>query len=52
MQVGVGIENVLDESYRVHLSGLNRNPANDGTAIGDHLPGPGRNFYATLSYDW
>ncbi len=52
MQIGVGIENVLDESYRVHLSGLNRNSANDGTAIGDHLPGPGRNFYATLSYDW
>ena len=52
LQIGVGIENVLDESYRVHLSGLNRNPANDGTAIGDHLPGPGRNFYATLSYDW
>jgi iron complex outermembrane receptor protein len=52
VQIGFGIENVLDESYRVHLSGLNRNPDNDGTAIGDHLPGPGRNFYATLSYDW
>ena len=52
LQIGFGIENVLDESYRVHLSGLNRNPANDGTAIGEHLPGVGRNFYATLSYDW
>lgn len=52
LQIGFGIENVLDESYRVHLSGLNRNPVNDGTAIGEHLPGPGRNFYATLSYDW
>jgi iron complex outermembrane receptor protein len=52
LQIGFGIENVLDESYRVHLSGLNRNPANDGTAVGEHLPGVGRNFYATLSYDW
>ncbi|MCK5829652.1 MAG: TonB-dependent receptor [Methylococcales bacterium] len=52
LQIGFGIENVLDESHRVHLSGLNRNPANDGTAVGEHLPGVGRNFYATLSYDW
>lgn len=52
LQIGFGIENVLDESYRIHLSGLNRNPVNDGTAIGEHLPGPGRNFYATLSYEW
>jgi len=52
LQVGFGIENLLDKGYRVHLSGLNRNPTNDGTEIGEHLPGPGRNFYATLSYDW
>ncbi|MCK5889442.1 MAG: TonB-dependent receptor [Methylococcales bacterium] len=52
LQIGFGIENLLDESYRTHLSGTNRNPINDGTAIGDHLPGIGRNFYATLSYDW
>jgi len=52
LQIGLGIENVLDEAYRTHLSGLNRNAANDGTAVGEHLPGPGRNFYATLSYDW
>jgi iron complex outermembrane receptor protein len=52
LQIGFGVENVLDESYRTHLSGLNRNAANDGTAVGEHLPGPGRNFYATLSYDW
>lgn len=52
VQVGFGIENLLDESYRTHLSGLNRNGANDATPVGEHLPGPGRNFYATLSYDW
>lgn len=52
LQIGFGIENVLDESYRVHLTGLNRNAINQGTPVGQHLPGPGRNFYATLSYDW
>ena len=52
IEVGFGIENLLDKAYRVHLNGLNRNPVNDGTAIDEHLPGPGRNFYATLSYDW
>lgn len=52
IQIGFGVENLLDESYRTHLSGTNRNPANDGTAVGEHLPGIGRNFYATLSYDW
>ena len=52
LQLGFGIENLLDKGYRVHLNGLNRNPTNDGTAIGEHLPGPGRNFYATVSYDW
>ena len=52
LELGFGIENVFDNSYRVHLSGLNRNPLNEGTATGEHLPGPGRNFYATLSYDW
>jgi len=51
LQLGFGIENLLDKAYRVHLSGLNRNPINDGTEIGEHLPGQGRNFYATLSYD-
>jgi len=52
LEVGFGIENLLDKDYRIHLNGLNRNPLNDGTAIGEHLPGAGRNFYATLSYDW
>lgn len=52
LQIGFGIENLLDKEYRVHLSGLNRNPTNDGTAVGEHLPGAGRNFYGTLSYDW
>lgn len=52
LQLGFGIENIFDKGYRVHLSGLNRSPVNVGTAIGEHLPGPGRNIYVTLSYDW
>lgn len=52
LQVGFGIENLLDKEHRVHLSGLNRNPLNDGTGVGEHLPGAGRNFYGTVSYDW
>ena len=54
LQVGVGAENLLDKEYRVHLNGLNRSANNveNGTAIGERLPGIGRNVYVTLSYDW
>ena len=52
LEIGFGIENIFDKGYRVHLNGLNRNPQNEGTSVGEHLPGNGRNFYATLSYDW
>ena len=51
LQLGFGIENIFDKGYRTHLSGLNRSPVNVGTAIGEHLPGPGRNYYVSLSYD-
>ena len=51
LQIGAGIENIFNKAYRTHLSGLNRSPVNEGTPIGEHLPGPGRNFYVTLSYD-
>ncbi len=52
LEIGFGIENIFDKGYRVHLNGLNRNPLNEDTAIGEHLPGNGRNYYVTLSYDW
>ena len=54
LQLGVGVENLLDKEYRVHLNGLNRalNNVDNGTAIGQRLPGPGRNVYVTLSYEW
>ncbi|WP_341327996.1 TonB-dependent receptor [Methylotuvimicrobium sp. KM2] len=54
LQVGAGVENLLDKEYRVHLNGLNRaaNNIENGTNIGDRLPGIGRNVYVTLSYEW
>ena len=54
LQLGVGVENLLDKEYRVHLNGLNRSANNieNGTAIGQRLPGIGRNVYVTLTYDW
>lgn len=54
LQLGVGVENLLDKEYRVHLNGLNRSLSNvpNGTAIGERLPGPGRNVYVTLNYEW
>lgn len=54
LQLGVGVENLLDKEYRVHLNGLNRsaNNVDNGTDIGDRLPGIGRNVYVTLNYEW
>jgi iron complex outermembrane recepter protein len=54
LQLGVGVENLLDKEYRVHLNGLNRAIDNieNGTAIGERLPGVGQNVYVTLNYEW
>ncbi|WP_051906639.1 TonB-dependent receptor plug domain-containing protein [Methylomarinum vadi] len=54
LQFGVGVENLLDKEYRVHLNGLNRslNNVDNGTDIGQRLPGIGRNVYVTLNYEW
>jgi iron complex outermembrane receptor protein len=54
LQLGVGVENLLDKEYRVHLNGLNRAIDNieNGTAIGERLPGIGQNVYVTLNYEW
>jgi len=45
--IGTGIENVLDSKYRNHLGGyLNHNRTKGRVFM------PGRNIYATLSYNW
>lgn len=54
LQVGAGVENLLNKDYRVHLNGLNRALDNvaSGIGIGERLPGIGRNFYVTMNYEW
>ncbi|MDX2424728.1 MAG: TonB-dependent receptor [Cycloclasticus sp.] len=49
--VGLGIENILDKDYEDHVSGTNRAMGSD-IAIGDKVPGQGRNLYLTASYEW
>lgn len=46
-----GVDNLFDKFYSVHLNGLNR-VVNSDVEVGRRLPGPGRNFYLTLSYKW
>lgn len=46
-----GITNVLDNRYRVHLAGINR-VANSGVALGQKLPGPGRNVFVRATFRW
>jgi iron complex outermembrane receptor protein len=53
---GTGIENVLDSTNLNHLGGYYRpNAATDagnGVTTGDRIPMQGRNYYATVSYQW
>jgi iron complex outermembrane receptor protein len=52
LNVGVGVENLLDKDYEDHTTGLNRAMGNDDIDVGDKVPGQGRNFYVTASYEW
>lgn len=45
----VGVENITNERYADHLSGLNRVPGSD-VAIGQRVPGAGRFLYVQLNY--
>ena len=49
LQLTAGVENVLDEDYEDHLNGINRVSGSD-VAVGDRLPGDGRNYFLTLEY--
>ena len=46
-----GVNNVFDRRYDEHLGGYNR-AVNPDIAIGDRIPGVGRNAYVTLSMSW
>jgi len=51
--IGVGIENVVDSVNENHLGGYSRPQSQDSdVAQGSRVPMPGRNYYATLTYQW
>jgi iron complex outermembrane receptor protein len=45
--IGTGIENVLDSKHYDHLGGYQNHKRDNG-----RVAMPGRNIYATLSYNW
>ncbi|WP_019961137.1 TonB-dependent receptor [Woodsholea maritima] len=47
VQISAGIENLLDQRYREHLAGYNRN-AGLGVGVGQRLPGAGRGAWLRL----
>ncbi len=49
LEVGVGIENLLDKEYEDHLAGYNR-AFNPDISLRDRMPGLGRNFYGRLMW--
>lgn len=51
LAISLGVENVLDKNYQPHLSGINR-VRNSDVAVGERVPGPGRNYFATLQYKY
>lgn len=50
-RVLAGVENLFDRLYREHLNGYNR-AVNPDIAIGERLPGAGRNVYVSLKHEW
>ena len=49
--IGMGVENLLDKHYADHTAAINRAIGSD-VAVGDKVPGQGRNLYLTASYEW
>ena len=48
-RIEVGVENVFNEEYSEHLSGMNRVAGSD-VALGDSIPGAGRFFYTSVRW--
>jgi iron complex outermembrane receptor protein len=46
-----GVGNVFDRKYAAHVTGVNRAAGSD-VAVGERVPGDGRNFYMALRLDW
>jgi iron complex outermembrane receptor protein len=51
LRLVVGIDNVADALYRDHVSGINR-VTNSDVAVGERIPGAGRNFYGRVAWRW
>jgi len=52
LNIGLGVENILDKNYADHTSAINRAMGNSDLAVGDRVPAQGRNVYITASYEW
>ncbi len=52
LNVVAGIDNLLDKKYANHLDGINRVTNNPDVAVGERIPGRGRNFFIKVGYDW
>ena len=51
LSITAGVENIFDKEYESHLSGINR-VADSDVAVGERVPGQGRNFFAALQYNF
>jgi iron complex outermembrane receptor protein len=47
-----GVNNLFDRGYADHLGGFNRAAGNPDIAVGERIPGIGRNGYVNLSYNF
>jgi iron complex outermembrane receptor protein len=48
--VTAGVNNIFNRGYADHLGGFNRAAGNDDIAVGERLPGLGRNGYININY--
>jgi len=46
IRLSAGVENLADKVYSDHLAGINRVSGNPDIAVGERLPGFGRNLFA------
>ena len=51
VRVSVGVENLFDKDYQDPLAGFNRVIGSD-VAVGERIPGAGRNAYLNLAHEW
>ena len=51
LQLKLGVNNISNKEHYDHLTGINR-AKNHDVKIGGRLPGNGRNFYASLQWDF